>query len=98
MKNNNGPHTAERRNKDRLAVNMPVAYRTVDQVPNIAGQGTITDLSENGCCIRGTDTLGRGVRIELVVYDEEDETKPTVMRDCIVRWARTKQFGVQFLW
>lgn len=87
----------ERRQDLRLAIDCHVEYRTAGTLPMITGHGTVLDLSEGGCRIRGLYSMAQGLSIELLMKCEEG-TQSTVMNNCRVAWVKGEEFGVQFLW
>lgn len=88
--------TAER-NSPKIVHEDNVTYQTVHEKPVITGQGSLLDISENGCRIGGKHGLRKGLQIQLAVAD--DAGKPsTILTKCQVAWVKDGEFGVQFLW
>ncbi len=74
-----------------------VTYQTVSEQPVITGQGSLLDISENGCRVGDTHRLRKGLRIQMALPNEAGQP-PTILTNCQVAWIKEKEFGVQFLW
>lgn len=88
--------TAERKSP-KIVKDDNVTYQTVHEQPVITGQGSLLDISENGCRIGGKHGLRKGLQIQLAVADDAG-TPSTILTKCQVAWVKDGEFGVQFLW
>jgi hypothetical protein len=85
------------RKAPKLGVDNNVTYQTVGLHPVVTGQGTLLDISENGCRVGGKHALHKSVYLQMAV--EGDSGQPaTVLSRCRVAWIKDEEFGVQFLW
>lgn len=87
----------ELRRKAKWVAGHNVTYQTLSEYPAITGEGTLLDISENGCRIGGVHTLRNGISIKIAVQGEPGEAL-TVLTNCKVTWVKDDEFGVQFLW
>lgn len=62
----------------------------------IAGEGTVTDLSEGGCCVRSQAPMTPGAVLELRLH-LPDQKSTAEIRLAAVRWKREGEFGIEFL-
>ena len=74
-----------------------VIYQTLREQPVITGHGTLVDLSEGGCRVKGQTRLRKGVQIQLALHGEGGQLL-TILSNCEVMWANEHEFGVKFLW
>jgi len=85
------------RKEPKLVVDNNITYQTVGVHPVVTGQGTLLDISENGCRVGGKHALHKGLYLQVAV--EGDSGQPsTVLSKCQVAWVKNEEFGVQFLW
>lgn len=95
------PGTMENRAHNRKAPKIlednHVTYQTVSEHPVITGQGSLMDISENGCRVRDVHRLKRGLRIRVALPNEQGQPS-TILTNCQVAWVQESEFGVQFLW
>ena len=91
----------ENRKYPRRAPKIPnennVTYQTVGEQPVITGQGSLLDISENGCRVGGSHLLRKGLRIQVALQSEAGQPS-TILTNCQVAWVRDNVFGVEFLW
>lgn len=87
----------EPRKAPKQAVDTNVTYQTMSEYPVITGEGTLLDISENGCRVGGIHALRKGIRIQMAVRGEPEEPV-TVLANCNVAWIKDTEFGIQFLW
>jgi PilZ domain len=87
----------EPRKAPKLAVDNNVTYQTVGLHPVVTGQGTLLDISENGCRVGGKHALHKGVYLQMAVEGNSGQ-QATVLTKCQVAWVKDVEFGVQFLW
>ena len=76
----------------RFAVRYPVAYSG----SNVAGVGTILDLSAAGCRVRTYATIPTRMNLELRVYALGPDFPMKVER-AAVRWSTGGEFGLEFV-
>jgi len=74
-----------------------VTYQTVGEHPVITGQGSLLDISENGCRVGDIHSLRKGLRIQMALRKEAG-LPSTILTTCRVAWIKEKEFGVQILW
>jgi hypothetical protein len=60
------------------------------------GDGTLVDLTRQGCRIKGTPPLPCGTRLRLQLW-LPDVAQPVTVDQAAVRWVQDDQFGVSFL-
>jgi len=87
----------EPRKKAKWVADHNVTYQTLSEHPAITGDGTLLDISENGCRVGGAHTLRKGVRLKMAVQGGAGQPL-TVLTNCNVAWIKDNEFGVQFLW
>ena len=81
----------ETRKHPRFAVKWPVTYGN----GGLFGNGTVENVSQNGCRIAGRRTAAVGMRLKLsIVPAYKDE--PLCVEDAQVRWVKDYEFGVEF--
>ena len=76
----------------RVVVGWAVGYRHAGG----QGQGMLTDLSLQGCRIKGASGLSCGARLRLQLW-LPDQAEPVMIERAVVRWIADDQFGVSFL-
>jgi PilZ domain len=81
-----------KRKGTRVAVERRVEYRHAGG----QGQGMLTDLSMQGCRIKGACCLSCGARLRLQIW-LPDQAEPVMIERSVVRWIAEDQFGVSFL-
>lgn len=74
-----------------------VIYQSIREQPVITGYGTLVDLSEGGCRVRGQTGLRKGIQIQLALHGEGGQLS-TILSNCEVMWVKDNEFGVRFLW
>jgi hypothetical protein len=62
---------------------------------NLAGKGTMTDLSHDGMKILGTHAAHTGMRLSLQLLVGESAI-PIQISCAYVRWTLSQEFGVKF--
>lgn len=62
----------------------------------VAGEGTVTDLSEGGCRVRSQANLTPGMVLELRLH-LPDQKSSAEIRIAAVRWKQEGEFGIEFL-
>jgi PilZ domain-containing protein len=85
------------RKEPKRLIDNNVTYQTVNEYPVITGQGTLLDISEDGCRVGGPHTVRKGLRVQLAVEGEPGQPS-TILMNCQVAWIKEKEFGVQFVW
>jgi PilZ domain len=75
----------------------PVGFRSSFSSANsISGDGTLSDLSIRGCCVRSLVEVNPGTVFQLRVHISDHES-PIVISHAIVRWYRAGSFGCEFV-
>ena len=82
----------EGRKHTRFAVQLPVSF-SGDQLSN---EGTILNVSAEGCAITSDTVPGDGVYLQLAMQLREPE-EPVQVDLAAVRWVSAKRFGVEFI-
>lgn len=82
----------EGRKHTRFAVQLPVSF-SGDQ---FSGEGTILNVSAEGCAITSDTVPGAGVYLQLTMYLRERE-EPIQIDLAAVRWVSALRFGVEFI-
>lgn len=81
----------------RQAVRFPVRFRSSFTTINVVGgEGSVVDLSVRGCRIEASTHVNPGTILEMRLYSAEHEP-PIGVGKALVRWARGKYFGVEFV-
>lgn len=81
----------------RHAPRFPVQFRSSFSSPHIvAGEGQTLDLSLRGCRVETDTAVPPGTELELRIYRPPEPT-PIAVDSAAVRWARGREFGVEFL-
>ena len=80
------------RKHSRFAVQLPVSF-SGDQ---ISDEGTILNVSEEGCAITSDTIAGLTVYLQLAMQLREPE-EPVLVDLAAVRWVSAKRFGVEFI-
>jgi PilZ domain len=84
----------EARKCTRYAVQLPVSFNG-DQLSR-EGEGTILNLSADGCAITSTTVAGTAAYLQLTMQLRERE-EPVHVDLAAVRWSTTARFGVEFI-
>ena len=63
---------------------------------SVLGEGTVTDLSQQGCRIASEAAIQTGTELETRIQ-LSDEDPPIEVAVAEVRWSRLGQFGLRFL-
>ena len=75
----------------------PVHFHAVLSGPKLSeSSGTVTNLSEGGCCIDTDSQVYTGIQIALVLDVPGGETAIRVDK-AAVRWSRGRELGVGFI-
>jgi len=82
----------EGRKHTRFAVQLPVSF-SGDQ---LSDEGTILNVSAEGCAITSETIAGTGVYLQLTMQFWERE-KPIHIDLAAVRWVSAARFGVEFI-
>ena len=83
----------ERRKHDRFEVEFPVSFTG----ENLAGSGTVQNLSREGCLIESDATPQEGSYLNLSLH-LSDHHLPMQIKSAAVRWVSGPLFGIQFLY
>ena len=71
----------------------PLVWRVFYGSGELVGQGSIVDVHENGCRVRGRMPVEVGTRLRLCIWPSDNPTDILVARGT-VRWARGLEFGL----
>ncbi len=82
----------EGRKHTRFAVQLPVSFRG-DQ---LSDEGTILNVSAEGCTITSDTVAGAAVYLQLTMQLRERE-EPVQVDLAAVRWSFATRFGVEFI-
>jgi len=86
-----------RREQPRLSVAFALMYSAQDTNGEILmGDGSVTDLSQNGLGIYGDCEVRPEMELTLFVY-LPDGQDPLFIMETRVAWSRGRRFGVEFL-
>lgn len=88
---------ASERKSPKIVKDSNVTYQTINERPVITGQGSLLDISEDGCRVGAKHALKKGLRIQIAVEDDAGQPS-TILTNCQVAWVKDGEFGVQFLW
>ncbi len=84
----------ERRGYPRFRVQFPISFSGDD----IAGEGTVLDISKRGwkaTVVTSTLSLQRGTYLKLRL-SLPDQAPPMDVDLAVVRWAKGREFGLEF--
>ncbi len=84
----------EARKQVRFAVQLPVSFNG-DRLPG-EGEGTILNLSADGCAITSETVAGTTAYLQLSMQLRERE-EPVHVDLAAVRWSTAARFGVEFI-
>jgi hypothetical protein len=84
----------EARKHTRFAVQLPVSFNG-DQLSG-ESEGTILNLSADGCAITSTTIAGTAAYLRLTMQLRERE-EPVQVELAAVRWSTAAKFGVEFI-
>ena len=85
----------ERRGYPRLRVQFPISFSGDD----IAGEGTVIDISKRGwkaTVVTSTQSVRPGTYLKLHL-SLPDQAPPMDVDSAAVRWAKGREFGLEFL-
>jgi hypothetical protein len=75
----------------------PVQFRSsFTSASRVIGEGDIIDLSIRGCRVSSQAAISPGAAIELTIHLAAPD-HPLRVTQAVVRWCRTKQFGLEFV-
>ena len=83
----------ELRQSPRFPVHCPIAYAG----GNLAGVGTVSNLSRGGCKVASSTPADRGTYLELRIFLTRDPKSPMKVDLAAVRWAQEQEFGLEFI-
>ncbi len=89
-------HRRPHREYRRLLIRLPVAFHSVDPSEPIQGEGTVVDLSINGCGIESDRLLRRGLVLSLWIPPTPSNL-PIEVNAAMVRSINGKRVGLKFL-
>ena len=82
----------EGRKHTRFAVQLPVSFSG----DSFSDEGTILNVSAEGCAITSDIVPGAGVYLQLTMHLRERE-EPIQIDLAAVRWVSASRFGVEFI-
>ena len=82
----------EGRKHTRFAVQLPVSFSG----DSFSEEGTILNVSAEGCAITSDTVPGGGVYLQLTMQFRERE-EPVQIELAAVRWVSATRFGVEFI-
>ena len=82
----------EGRKHTRFAVQLPVSFSG----DSFSEEGTILNVSAEGCAITSDTVPGAGVYLQLTMQFRERE-EPVQIELAAVRWVSATRFGVEFI-
>ena len=82
----------EARKHARFAVQLPVSFNG----DRISGEGTILNLSADGCAITSATVAATAAYLQLTMQLREQE-EPVHVDLAAVRWSAAARFGVEFI-
>lgn len=75
----------------------PVHFHSVFSGPKLnESVGTITNLSESGCCVHTDTQVYTGIQLALRLH-VPGEASPIHIEKAAVRWSRERELGVGFI-
>ena len=75
----------------------PVHFHTLLSGPKLSeSSGTVTNLSEGGCCVETNSQVYTGIQIALVLQVSGGEAAIHIEK-AAVRWSRGHELGVGFI-
>ena len=80
----------------RKIARIRVHFRSFFSATQIEGEGTVKDLSTKGCKIDSDRLVQSGTALE-VWFFLPDHDRPLKVQLAEVRWARGREFGLEFL-
>lgn len=83
----------ERRKFPRFDIRLPVTFSG----PGGAGEGSVVNLSREGCCIASDVRPSVGTYLDLRLQ-LPDERSPLRIESAAVRWITGEELGIQFLY
>jgi PilZ domain len=83
--------------EQRQSPRFPVRFRSSFTSLNVVGgDGSIVDLSLRGCRVDSLTEVRPGTSLEVRILTSEEEP-PLQIQEAVVRWCRTRQFGLEFV-
>ena len=82
----------DKREYDRLPTSFPLAFHA----NNMTGQGAALEISMGGCSFSSTMQLASGTVLQMELH-VADSVNPIVVDAAVVRYARERLIGVEFL-
>lgn len=83
----------EQRKNPRFPVQFHSSFTSLNIV---GGTGTLLDLSLRGCRVDSATDVRPGTSLELKIQASGEEP-PLMVKEAVVRWSRTGQFGLEFI-
>jgi PilZ domain len=84
--------TMIRRKHPRFLVELPCSFMGDEAT----GEGTVLDLSMEGCCMRSTTPLLKGTYVN-VFLTLLGQIPPLPIELAVIRWAKGHMFGLEFI-
>ena len=83
----------ELRQSSRFPIHCPIAYAG----GNLAGVGTVSDLSRGGCKVGSPTPVDTGTYLKLRIYFTRESKFPMKVDQAKVCWAMERAFGLEFI-
>ena len=83
--------------EQRQCPRFPVRFQsTFSSINTVGGKGSVLDLSIRGCRIDSATAVapGTALGVSIQVHDVEP---PIRVKQAVVRWSRSQQFGLEFV-
>lgn len=95
---NDSSHLAEsnRRLTERVPTHVSVMYSGMRRGRMLMGYGVVTNLSDRGVGIRGTQLVEKGMEVTMFI-DVTDVEEPLCIAQCRVSWVSGRRFGVNMI-
>ncbi|MGQ0809954.1 MAG: PilZ domain-containing protein [Nitrospiraceae bacterium] len=81
---------------DRKSPRLQTQIRIFFTDGHIEGEGTVLDLSKDGCRVESETYLHTGVEVEAWIYPP-DHDWPLKVESAVVRWSKDNVCGIEFI-
>jgi PilZ domain len=81
-----------RRKHPRFRVELPCSF----MADEATGEGTVLDLSMEGCCMRSSTPLLKGTYVDLFI-SLPGQIPPLPIELAVIRWSKGPVFGLEFI-
>lgn len=80
----------------RVFPRIPIHYPVLFSGDDLYGEGTVVDISEDGCAVGSDATVRTGTCLTLDIFLPYQDF-PIMVDQAVVRWSAGRVFGVEFL-